>query len=310
MLCYLWPTQLLLCLVILTGEKSLSQSKLDSARLNSVLENWQTMPLEEQPIYIKSFAYGLNNETHLISSNTQYRVLKLFTRPNSKAITAQNIAAQKQIAPRILYTNGKLDLALIEYIDSVTASPPLEPHEIKNLAKTLKQLHSSTGASLTHQLGNFNLIGSYIRYLGEIGANNDFVYSLHKQIEPIVSLFLNDKTQWCICHNDLVKENCFITEQGVKFIDWEYCQVNNPWFDLSTLIYSFKMDDQQTNKFIHAYNPQWLSTLNSPLYFSAMVSMLWCDVLWFLARGYDQDSHDIKKKLNDLQIYISRFNQV
>lgn len=268
------------------------------------------MPISIQPELIKTFDVGLNHQTHLISSGKQQTVLKLFTQPNSSAIFAQKLAANHQLAPMMLYVNQVDDVVLMDYIDTKTVSQPIHIEDLTSLASALNQLHSLPTNLYKSDFSNFDLLKYYDAYLANIDNDYAAIRSTHQELTPIIKIFLEDKTEWCLCHNDLVRENCFITESGAKFIDWEYAQINHPWFDLATLIYSLKLDLQQVTRFIQAYNRQWLASINTPVYYSAMISMLWCDILWYLARNQTTESINLENKMSDLHKLKDLFNSI
>ena len=297
-------------MVISNGGEHLSRNNIDTSRLNTVIANWQTLPITEQPNFVKTFNEGLNHQTHLISSGRKQYVLKLFSEPNHLAIQSQKIAANHQLAPEILYVNQTNDFVLMEYINQQTIKHPLDNIELIALGNALKDLHLLPKNSADHTLKKFNLLKYYDLYLARINSNYSQIKSTHNELLPIIGVFLNDDTDWQVCHNDLVKENCFITPNGIKILDWEYTQINNPWFDLVTLIYSLKLDQKQTTKFIQAYDQQWQNIINTHFYFSALISMLWCDILWHLAEGRSFKSIHLKGKLSDLQNLQDQFNSL
>ena len=295
-------------MVISNGGEHLSHNNIDTSRLNTVIANWQTLPITEPPTFVKTFNEGLNHQTHLISSGHKQYVLKLFSEPNYLAIQSQKLAASHQLAPEILYVNRTNDIALMEYINQQTIKHTVDNKNLMALGNALKDLHLLPKNSVDNTLNNFNLLKYCDLYLARINSNHTQIKSKHNELLPIIDVFLNDDTVWQVCHNDLVKENCFIMPNGIKFIDWEYTQINNPWFDLATLIYSLKLDQKQTTKFIQAYDQQWQTIINTPFYFSALISMLWCDTLWHLAQGRSFKPSHLNDKFSDLQNLQDQFN--
>lgn len=277
-------------------------------RITLALNNWQDMPIEEKPTLIKTFAAGLNHETYLISSNDQKAVLKLFSEPSYSAITMQKFASAYKIAPEVYYVNKDFDLALLEYINSETVTENLSSQDLISLAKALRKLHSLTAPNISSQLGNFDLLAFYDSYLAAIPTKDSLAHRIHEQIQPIIIMYLNDTTQWCLCHNDLVQENCFIFNQNALFIDWEFAQQNNPWFDLAAIIYYFHLDIRQSTFFLNAYQPTWESKVTKSIYTSSQVALLWADMLWHLARSKGDAWPDLKNKLDDLSRLAKQLN--
>jgi len=64
----------------------------------------------------------------------------------------------------------------------------------------------------------------------------DSMISWHTLLTPLINEFCQDPTPLVFCHNDLVKENCLFDAQQAWLIDWEFAQLNNPWFDLGSIV--------------------------------------------------------------------------
>jgi thiamine kinase-like enzyme len=57
----------------------------------------------------------------------------------------------------------------------------------------------------------------------------------------------------CLCHNDLVAGNILEGSQGLKFIDWEYAGLGDPWFDLALVTEHHQLSAQLEDGFVQAY---------------------------------------------------------
>ena len=147
----------------------------------------------------------------------------------------------------------------------------------------------------------------------KICHNRSCSYTIHEMelkssLVFIFTLFLNDETQWCLCHNDLVQDNCFIVKQRSLFIDWEYSQRNNPWFDLAAIIYYFQLDIRQSMFFLNAYRPTWESKVTKSIYYTSQCALLWADILWHLARSNGEAWPHLENKMDDLKSLAKRLN--
>ena len=263
------------------------QRDANNSKLQSILSNWQHLPIQEQPALLKTFTAGLNHQTYLIGSREDKYVLKLFTEPNRPAIKAQQWAAQHSLAPRVLYASDQYDLVLMHYQAGKTAKPgALNTRQLANLAISLRQLHKLPCDNLEPIVGHFDLQQFCQNYLDKI--DDPEIHRIHQALQPALELFLNDPTPWCLCHNDLVVDNIFLGQQQSTFIDWEYTQMHNPWFDLAAVIYYLKLDQQQIQRFLFHYNREWQTSkgniAKSTIVVAAHCAVIWLDVLWHLAK--------------------------
>ena len=271
-------------------------------RLQQVLTDWQQRDaLQEVPAIVKTFTAGLNHETHLVKTGQLLRVLKLFTEPQPAAIKTQQWAAFLAIAPEIVDHSAGYDIAVFDYIDTPSlAETALINDHLAPLGEALQTLHRTPADDLQQELGDFNLTGFCERYLAEIQNGRALYQDMHERLQPVLDVFLNDPSPWCLCHNDLVAANCFVGPDGAMFIDWEYAQRHNPWFDLAGIIYYLRLNDQQIKTLIDAYDPDWSELTDQPIVTAAQCAILWGDMLWHLARGGREAWPDMGQKLSDL----------
>ena len=274
--------------------------------LLDALSNWQEMPLDGQPRLIKTFTAGLNHATHLIQADSKQFVLKLFEQAEPGAITAQQWAANQGLAPRIIFANPRNDIILMDYVGSATITrSDINQNTLKLLATALRQLHDSPTSKLINDVGEFNLIKFCEIYLKQIETSDTVSPQIHKLLIPALNVFMQDETQFCICHNDLVTANCFLTgtapQQNALFIDWEYAQLNNPWFDLAAIIYYFELRPDEVQEFLNYYQGGWATKVGTSIEVVSQISLLWGDMLWHLARGGWDAWPNLENKLADLR---------
>ena len=276
-------------------------------RLSEALDNWQLMSLSERPKYLSSFTDGLNHQAHLIESNGAKYVLKMFSQPHKPAISSQQWAAKYGLAPPVLYFNSQYDLLLMPYIKS--ENPTSNSEFVIQLATTLRQLHELPSDELIKHVGEFDLIYFCETYLTTAIEINPVIAETlsnqHIKLLPALNSFMTDNLKKCICHNDLVNENIFITNDKCTFIDWEYTQLHNPWFDLAAIIYYQQLNDSEINLFLKEYftdtGPRDSNETHMPILISSQISLLWGDILWHLASQPFDYWNNIEKKINDLK---------
>ncbi|NND83090.1 MAG: phosphotransferase [Gammaproteobacteria bacterium] len=264
------------------------------ANLDQALSQWRQWELAEEPRVIKRFGTGENHDCFLLQQGATPLVLKLFRSPQQHAIKWQQWAATAGLAPEVLYLDELGSYAVMDYC------PTLEPN-LNSLAQGLKRLHEQTPPAKEPGSVRFDLLYFCDQYLSNAG---DQARDLHHALLPGLDHWLNDSTPDCVCHNDLVVENCFTAGESARFIDWEYAALNNPWFDIASMLY-YQGWQAQAEQFMQQYRSDWLPLLSSPLFYSASCAFLWTDILWNLARDPNHGWQAQSEKLDHLREFAA-----
>lgn len=274
--------------------------------LESALRDWQQWPVAGEPEIVRQFDAGLNHKTALIETTNRYLVLKAFTSGADKALAAQRWAADINISPAIIFESAETNYCLMEYVgDRSLAEQKIKESDLHALAFSLQAMHSRPAASIAKQTGEFDIFYWCDQYLPEAGSSATMI---HLALQEILNAYANDPTERCFCHNDLVAENCFIKDGSVLFIDWEFAQWHNPWFDLASIVYYLNLDTEQCRLFLNAYQSGWEKKIADAIFFSSQIALLWGDMLWHLAKYGETFWPSLAAKMNDLRRLARQFN--
>jgi thiamine kinase-like enzyme len=151
------------------------------------------------------------------------------------------------LAPRVIYADAKEGVAIMEFIQHQVP----QGHEwLLKLAKSLRRLHDSAE--------------KFPKYLGPSCFLTELFESLRKDhipeylgryfenIEAIVKS-LNETKELKSCHNDLNGGNILWDGNKVVFIDFEAASLEDPYFDLATVINQFIFEPLLEKKFLLSY---------------------------------------------------------
>jgi len=235
--------------------------------LNQALSKWSDWGLAEKPKVIKVFNDGLNHHTGLIKSGDKQFVLKVFEHSFERTMRAERWAAELDLSPRLHMEAD--NVALYEFIEDQGYTPK----KLSSIAVALKHVHQSEAV----QLGDFDLLRFCDVYLANAGSE---IQKWHSVLMPVLIEFIEDPTPWTFCHNDLVTQNCLFKRDGLVFIDWEFAQRNNPWFDLASIVLYFELDQKEAECFLASYRSRWQQPTRHPIFISSQIAVLWCDLLW------------------------------
>lgn len=235
--------------------------------LEQALRDWKSLGFEVEPRLIKVFDAGLSHYCGLLESAGQNFVIKAFTHSFERTISLEHLANNAGISPAILSTSN--NIAVYQFIPNREFQISDLPHLCTSLKLTHGIKHTNTKA-----INLLEVCQSYLEY-----TPNE-LRQVHLQLRPLINEFSNDPAPLVFCHNDLVKENCLFDQQQAWLIDWEFAQLNNPWFDLASVILYFELDKHQANSFLSDYFSNQEFNVESRICLIAMLCVLWCDLLW------------------------------
>ncbi|KAF7787833.1 hypothetical protein PRUB_a2334 [Pseudoalteromonas rubra] len=181
---------------------------------------------------------GLSNKNYYLEQVQQGFLLKHYSDAIPvHALQAQALLAQLGVAQPLAGYHVQTRLALFEFL-------PQRDDPLCLSDSLLTKLHTLHG--LVHpQIGQLDLSVALSEAAQVLeGASDVFALSQRlAQFEPDI----------CFCHNDLVKDNMLVTAQGPVFIDFEYAQYNDRYFDLAALCVSFSLSVREGNQMLKRY---------------------------------------------------------
>ena len=106
-------------------------------------------------------------------------------------------------------------------------------------------------------------------------------------------------------HNDLTQEN-IIWDHEYVFIDWEYAGLNNPLFDIASIISSYSLNDQQIDSLCRGYGKK--SEVDMKILRKWVKFTYFCDYIWRIClietSIYDEKSLNLDDLKKNLSIFL------
>ena len=106
-------------------------------------------------------------------------------------------------------------------------------------------------------------------------------------------------------HNDLTQEN-IIWNRKYVFIDWEYAGINNPLFDIASIISSYSLNDQQIVSLWRGYGKK--SDVDIEILRKWVKFTYFCDYIWRVClietSIYDKKSLNLDDLKRNLSIFL------
>lgn len=160
------------------------------------------------------------------------------------------------VAPKLLHSNAKSGVIIMDYIHNVRLTPQMLETESESqkiyteLARSLRHLHE--GPKFTNQ--PFNIFRNLEQLSCEAGLSRvppmarevlQTIYPFEAVLEPhLVS---------APCHLDIHSNNVLYNGDRIYLIDWELSSNCDPYVDLAFASMFFAFDKEKETKFLHEY---------------------------------------------------------
>lgn len=231
--------------------------------------------------------FGLTNFNFGIAVNGEKYALRIaapgsweyIDRPAEKH--AATLMAEIGVSPKVYYYDEKRGDQVTEYIDGKTLHKPdfRDPEIVKMAARLFHKFHNS-GKEFIAEFNPFIVKGEYLQI---IRAKNVQMYEEHDliwdKVAEIEEIFKINPPRSTPCHNDPLAENWMLDERGLWIIDWEYCGMNDPFFDLGDFISEVELIPEVEKVFIEEYFGGKISWED---YGRLVIGKLMCNALWEL----------------------------
>ena len=172
--------------------------------------------------------------------------------------------------------------------------------QLELLGRAVKEIHKTNYEK--DSVNNFsNAINRYKEILKykiqkdpilEIGF--EIYEDLYRESHPMV-----------FSHNDLTQEN-IIWNRKYVFIDWEYAGINNPLFDIASIISSYSLNDQQIVSLWRGYGQK--SDVDIEILRKWVKFTFFCDYIWRVClietSIYDKKSLNLADLKRNLSIFL------
>lgn len=149
---------------------------------------------------------------------------------------------------------------------------------IEKIIKVLKRVHTET--IFQEETYVFDMIRKYTDYSRQKGAFFPHDFDWMCQVADQIELAMDrNKPKLAACHNDLLSENFILDASGKMLIlDWEYCGMNDPYFDLGDFCVEHPLTSNQEEFVVKTYNGE----METSLLYRTRLHKLTADLWWSL----------------------------
>lgn len=199
---------------------------------------------------------------------------------------AARAAAEAGVSPEVLHVDPATGILVTRYIDGAATMSPqafrARPGSAARAGQAFARLHRS-GAVFPARFELFAMIDEYLGLLaGTDVALPEGYHAVLAEAEAVRRALAAAPAPLAPCHCDPLCENFLDAGDRMWIVDWEYCGMNDPMWDLGDLSVEGEFDAGQEDEMLQAYfgGPAPAEDRARMVIYKAMCDLLW--TLWGL----------------------------
>ena len=257
-------------------------------RLEQTLAQWRhwdcAPPLRSAPEVAAVLSDGHSNFSILAGSQQRFVVRIDGINPAANGLNRQGewrsrrLAHQAGLAPRACYFNPDLGSLVCAYL------PPDEhqPTSVAAIAGLLRGIHR-----LPPRHQRLDLAERILSYQKQLEHQEQALAGeLAPYREPVLNALAAAAAQAqpkVLCHHDLLRANRVYSGGKLWAIDWEYCAMGSPWYDLAAVAAGDELDDDACARLLEAYLQRPAVEQERQLVMAYSCTYRYLELLWYLA---------------------------
>lgn len=230
-----------------------------SLKLEQALGQWRHWQVAEtlagQPEIIAVLGQGLSNFSVQVASRERRFVIRVDgVTPALHGINRQlewralNNAADAGLAPQPRYFNPDLGVLVCDYLQPDSH----QQQNIQDIAALVRAIHALP--ALHHRLDLRERITRYEKLASQRGsALLQRVLQSREHIQGLLDAVADSGGERVCCHNDLLAANRLLSAGQLWALDWEYCAMGSPWFELAVIACGEDYQGPEIETLAHAY---------------------------------------------------------
>ena len=227
-------------------------------KLEQTLAQWPQWlcdpALAASPEVVSVLASGISNFSVLVEAGQRFVVRIDGINPALNGLHRQTewralqAAHSAGLAPHPRYFNPDLGSLVCDYLVPDDAQDRCIP----DVAHLLRDIHQ-----LPARHTRLDLAERILRYEKQLEhkhrAPSGALRQCGEEVSTLVHGINQDPGPAVLCHNDLLRANRIYSETRLWAIDWEYCAMGSPWYDLAVVVNGDSLDAPDTDKLLLAY---------------------------------------------------------
>lgn len=216
---------------------------------------WQCDPaLARSPDVVKILSPGISNFSVLVEAEQRFVVRLDGQNPAAHGLSRQTewriLAAAHRVglAPRPRYFNPELGSLVCDYLVPDAA----QELRVGDVAQLLRGIHRLPARH--HRLDLAERILRYEKQVEHRGRSLDApVRECRGQVAALLAELQMQAGATVLCHIDLLRANRLYSGGKLWALDWEYCAMASPWYDIAVVVNGDEMSAPEADALLAAY---------------------------------------------------------
>ncbi|MEZ5573700.1 MAG: phosphotransferase [Halioglobus sp.] len=246
---------------------------------------WQcSVPLTCVPAVVKVLTPGVSNYCVLVDAGAQYVVRIDGLNPSAHGLSRQaewrTLAAAHDagLAPAPRYFNPDLGSLVCDYL----APDQTQQTNAADVGRLLRAVHQLP--SRHHRLDLAERILRYEKQLEHRGrTRGEVLLACRDAVTELLHDVSESAQHSVLCHNDLLRANRVYSSGRLQALDWEYCAMANPWYDIAVVINGDSMTASEAHMLVAAYLGREPDALEQHTLHQFSCIYRYLELVWYLA---------------------------
>ena len=257
-------------------------------RLQQTLAQWRqwqcAKPLPRPPEFLKILSGGISNFSILVGADQRFVVRIDGVNPKLNALNRQaewralHSAYRSGIAPCPRYFNPDLGSMVCDYLEP----EPSANETVSQVAELLAAIHRLPARH--HRVSIGERITRYEKQLALRGQTYTALEHCRQPIRALLKASEERQTTPALCHNDLLRANRIAHRGRLWAIDWEYCAMGDPLYDLAVIIQGDSLTRQDTNLLVTHYLGRQPDHVEKEMLHHYGYLYRYLEIVWYLAQ--------------------------
>lgn len=246
---------------------------------------WQCRPaLYCAPSVVRALSPGVSNHSVLVAAGSLFVVRIDGLNPAAHGINRQvewrtlQAAHAAGLAPCPRYFNPDLGSLVCDYLPPDTP----QPADAADVGHLLRSIHALPPRH--HRLDLAERILRYEKQLEHRGVTRGAALQwCHEPVAGLLRELGRHSAEAVLCHNDLLRANRLYSGERLWALDWEYCAMASPWYDIAVVIHGDALPADEAKALLVAYLGRAPTAAEQRALHQYGCVYRYLELLWYLA---------------------------
>jgi thiamine kinase len=247
---------------------------------------WRCTPvLSRAPEIVEILTPGISNFSVLVESGQQFVVRIDGLNPATNGLNRQTewrtleTAHRAGLAPCPRYFNPELGSLVCDFLATDETRAP----DVAEVGRLLRAIHRLPARH--HRLDLAERILRYEKQLKhQERALGDELQDCSSKASALLHELGRHHAATVLCHNDLLRTNRIFHAGKLWALDWEYCGMGSPWYDIAVVIQGDALGMADTENLLKAYLGRAPDAGERATLYRYGCIYRYLELLWYLAR--------------------------